>query len=286
MQQTTMKKIILGACMVLASIQIHAQVQTPHPSPDATLEQTVGLTEVSINYSRPSLKGRTIFGDLVPYDQLWRTGANGNTIISFSDPVTMGDQTLAKGSYALYTKPGKGSWEVYFYTATDNWGNPTDWDESKVAARLSVTPVNFPFKVETFTISIDDLSANGAVLGVLWENTYVGIPFGVPSEEKAMASIESALNGPKATDYFSAAVYYLEEGKDLKQAEQWMDKAIGMHEQPPFWMLYQQSLLQHANGKTKVAIETANRSMKAAEAAGNSDYVSLNQKSIGKWTSK
>lgn len=281
-----MKKIMLSVCLALASISLHAQVQTPHPSPDASLKQTVGLTEVSADYSRPSLRGRTIFGDLVPYDKIWRTGANENTIISFSDPVTITDQTLPEGSYALYTKPGKEHWEVYFYTATDNWGNPTEWDSTKIAAKIQVAPVDFPFKVESFTLSIDDISANGAVLGILWENTYVGVPFGVPSEKKAMASIESVLNGPKATDYFSAAVYYLEQGKDLKQAGQWMDKAIEMHEEPPFWMLYQQSLLQHANGKTKAAIQTANQSIKAAEAAGNSDYISLNQKSIQQWESK
>lgn len=281
-----MQKIFLCAFMAFGAFQINAQVQTPHPSPGATIQQTVGLTEVSIEYSRPSLRDRAIFGELVPYDKIWRTGANENTIISFSDDVTIAGQTLPKGDYSLYTKPGKDSWEVYFYTATDNWGNPVQWDDSKVAAQLKVTPVSFPFKIETFTLSLDNLHSNGAVLGILWENTYVGIPFEVPTDKKAMASIDKVFNGPAGSDYFAAAVYYFEQGKDLKKAEQWIDKAIAMQEQPAYWMLYQQSLIQQANGNTKKAITTAKQSIKAAEAAGNSDYVRLNQNSIQKWEGK
>jgi hypothetical protein len=278
-----MQKFILGVFMVFGAFQINAQVQTPQPSPSATIVQTVGLTEVSIEYSRPSLRGRAIFGALVPYDEIWRTGANENTVISFSDAVIIGGQTLPKGSYSLYSQPGKDSWVVYFYTTTDNWGNPENWDTSKVAAQLKVTPVSFPFKIETFTLSLDNLNNTGAVLGILWENTYVGIPFEVPTEEKAMASIEDTFNGPTATDYFAAAVYYFENGKDLKTAEQWVDKAVAEQEQPAYWMLYQQSLIQQANGNTKKAIATAKQAMKAAEAAGNPDYVRLNQNSIQKW---
>lgn len=280
-----MKKIILCAMMILGGFQINAQVQTPQPSPNASIEQIVGLTEVTIAYSRPSLKGRTIFGELVPFDKIWRTGANQNTIISFSDAVTIGGQTLEKGEYALYTKPGKDSWEVYFYSTTDNWGNPQQWDVSKIAAQIKVNPISFPFKIETFTISIDNLTSNGAVLGILWENTYVGVPFEVPTEQKAMASIENTFNGPNATDYFSAAVYYFEQGKDIDKAEQWMEKAISITKEPAYWMLYQQSLIQQANGNTKQAIETATKSKKAAASAGNSDYVRLNEQSIEKWKS-
>lgn len=144
----------------------------------------------------------------------------------------------------------------------------------------------FPFKIETFTLSIDNLTSDGAVLRILWENTYVGVPFEVPTEEKAMASIENTFNGPKATDYFSAAVYYFEQGKDLDKAEQWMKKAVTMEKKPAYWMLYQQSLIQNANGNTKNAIETATQSMKAAQAAGNTDYVRLNKNSIEKWEGK
>lgn len=281
-----MQKLILCVFMALGAFQINAQVQTPHPSPGAIIEQIVGLTEVSIDYSRPSLRGRAIFGALVPYDQIWRTGANENTIISFSDAVTIGEQIVPKGDYALYTKPGKDSWEVYFYSATENWGNPDQWDASKVVAQLKVSPISFPFKIETFTLSLDNLTSSGAVLGILWENTYVGIPFEVPTDKKAMASIEDAFNGPKTTDYFSAAVYYFEQGRDLDKAEQWMEKAISMEKEPAYWMLYQQSLIQNANGNTKKALATATQSMKSAELAGNMDYVRLNKNSIEKWEGK
>lgn len=281
-----MQKIILCAMMILGGFGINAQVQTPQPSPSASIQQTVGLTEVSLTYSRPSLRGRAIFGDLVPYDKIWRTGANQNTVIAFSDAVKIGGKTLPKGEYSLFTKPGKDSWEVYFYTTTDNWGNPANWDAAKVAAQLKVTPISLPFKIETFTLSLDDLSKTGAVLGILWENTYVGVPFEVPTDEKAMASIEHVFNGPTATDYFAAAVYYFENDKDLKTAGQWVDKAIAMQEQPAYWMLYQQSLIQQANGQTKKAIATAKLAIKAAEKAGNPDYVRLNQNSIEKWEAK
>src|SRR5690606_15538203 len=278
-----MRKIIFCAFMFLCGLQIQAQVKTPHPSPGATIEQTVGLTEVTIKYSRPSLRNRAIFGELVPYDKIWRTGANENTIISFSDDVIIDGQTLPRGQYSLYTKPGKNNWDVYFYTTTNNWGNPAQWDESNIAVSLQVTPLTLPFKIETLTLTLDNLSNSGAVLGILWENTYIGIPFQVPTDKKAMASIEDAFNGPSATDYFEAAVYYFEQGKDLKKAAQWVDKAIAMQERPAFWMLYQQSLIQHANGDTKKAIATAKESLKAAKAAGNPDYVRLNQHSIQKW---
>lgn len=281
-----MKRIFLCALMVLGGLQINAQVQTPHPSPGATISQTVGLTEVNITYSRPSLRDREIFGELVPYDKIWRTGANENTVISFNDDVIIAGQTLPKGAYSLYTKPGEENWDVYFYTTTNNWGNPAQWDASNIAVELQVTPVTFPFKIETFTLSLDNLNNSGAVLGILWENTYIGIPFEVPTDKKAMASIENTFNGPSGSDYYAAAVYYFQQGKDLEKAEQWMEKAVSLQGEPAFWMLYQQSLIQHANGKTKKAIATAKQSINAAEAAGNSDYVRLNQNSLQKWETK
>ncbi|MCX2680843.1 DUF2911 domain-containing protein [Galbibacter sp. EGI 63066] len=278
-----MKKLILSACVVLASFTANAQVETPQPSPSAKLTQEVGLTEVTIDYSRPSMRGRTIFGDLVPYDAIWRTGANENTVITFSDDVKIGGKELKKGAYAIYTKPGKESWEVYFYTATDNWGNPQEWDDSKVAAKVTAETFNLPFDVETFTMDIDNLSNDGASIGIFWEKTYVGVPFEVPTSEKALASIEKVMNGPSAGDYYSSAVYYLQSDKDLDQAQEWIDKAISMQNGVPFWMLRQKSLIQAARGNKKEAIKTAKESMAAAEKAGNQDYVELNKKSLKEW---
>jgi len=281
-----MKKIILVICAFIGSYALEAQVTAPQPSPTSKLEQKVGLTDVTVAYSRPSMRGRTIFGDLVPYGELWRTGANQNTIVTFSDDVMIGGKEVKKGSYALYSKPNKDSWEVYFYSDTNNWGNPEKWDASKVVASVTAKTYELPFKVETFTIDVDNLSNNGASFGIVWESTYVEVPFEVPTVDKAMASIEKVMAGPQAGDYYAAAVYYLQEGKDLDQAQEWIDKSISMQNEPPFWMLRQKSLIQAKNGDTNGAIETAKQSLAAAEKAGNKDYVKLNQDSLAEWGAK
>ncbi|WP_417443913.1 DUF2911 domain-containing protein [Joostella sp.] len=281
-----MKKLILLICAVLGSYTLNAQVTTPQPSPTSKLEQKVGLTDVTIAYSRPSMRGRAIFGELVPFGEIWRTGANQNTIVTFSDDVKIGGKDVKKGSYALFSKPNKNSWDVYFYNDTNNWGNPEKWDDSKVVAKVTATPYELPFEVETFTIDVDNLTNNGASLGIVWENTYVGVPFEVPTKEKATASIKKVMNGPQSGDYYAAAVYYLQEGQDLDQAQEWMDKAISEQKEAPFWMLRQKSLIQAKQGDTKGAIETAKKSLAAAEKAGNKDYVKLNQDSIAEWGAK
>src|SRR5690606_16444727 len=205
-----MKKVTLPLFVALLSLSVGAQVQTPQPSPASKLEQTVGLTQVTVEYSRPSMKGRTIFGNLGPYGEIWRTGANKNTTISFSDDVVVEGKELKAGTYALYTVPKEAVWTVIFYTDSDNWGTPEKWDDSKVAASVVVESHQLPIAVETFTISIDDLDNNGATLGILWENTYVGVKFTVPTAEKAIKSIEQTMQGPdlKAGDYFAAGSYY------------------------------------------------------------------------------
>ena len=133
-----MKKIILCFTVALFSLGANAQLKMPQPSPSAKIEQVIGLTDVSVEYSRPGMKGRTIYGDLVPYDKLWRTGANKNTMITFSDDVKVGGKELKAGSYAIFTKPGKENWEVIFYSDTENWGTPREWDDAKVAAKVMV----------------------------------------------------------------------------------------------------------------------------------------------------
>lgn len=246
------------------------------------MTQMVGLTEVKITYSRPSMKGRTIFGDLVPYDKVWRTGANMNTTVSFSDPVTVGGTSLAAGTYALYTKPGMNQWEVYFYTDANNGGLPREWDESKIAAKASVPVYKMDDTVETFTITVDDLTNNGASIGILWADTYVGVPFGVPTAEKAKKSIEAVMAGPSGNDYYSAASYYFAEGMDLKKAKEWIDKAVSMNPDA-FWMARQQSLIYAKLGDMKGAIAAAKNSLAAAQKAGNADYVKMNQDSLKEW---
>jgi hypothetical protein len=278
-----MKKSVLFLSAILFTFSIQGQIQTPAPSPAAHMEQMVGLTEVTIDYSRPSMKGRTVFGNLVPFGKIWRTGANANTTISFSTDVTVDGQKLGKGTYALYTKPGKDAWEVYFYSDSDNGGLPQKWDDSKVVAKVSAKVYPMSMNVETFTISLDDLTNESAVLGILWEKTYVGVKFEVPTDATVMNNINRVMGGPTAQDYYAAAVYYMDSGKDIAQAKKWIDKSAAMTEKPAFWQLRQQSLIYAKAGDKKGAIETAKKSLEAAKVAGNADYVKMNEDSLKEW---
>lgn len=279
-----MKKLFLAVCL-LGMTQVNAQVETPQPSPASKLEQKVGLTDVTLSYSRPGVKGRTIFGDLVPYGKMWRTGANKNTTITFSDDVTIGGKEVKAGSYAIFTKPNAASWDVYFYADTNNWGTPQKWDDSKVVAHVNAKVEKLPFKVESFMILITNLKNDGAMLEFVWENTLVEVPFKVPTDSKAVASIEKIMAGPGAGDYFAASRYYLEEGKDINKAKKWIDKAVAMtSEKPRFWYLRQQSLIYAKAGDKKGAISIAKKSLSLAEKAGNADYVKMNKESIAAWS--
>ena len=279
-----MKKLLFSALALFLSYGINAQIETPQPSPFAKMEQVVGLTDVSVEYSRPAMRGRTIFGDLVPYDKLWRTGANANTKITFSDDVSVGNTALKAGTYAIFTKPGMESWEVIFYSDANNWGTPQNWDESKVAAKVTAPVNKMDFDVQSFTIMIGNLTSNSAELGFIWEKTYVGVPFSVPTDTKATASIEKVMAGPGANDYFNAAVYYLNEGKDINKAKMWIDKAAEMTaKEPRFWYLRQKSLIYAKAGDKKGAVESAKKSLELAEKAGNADYVKMNKDSLKEW---
>ncbi len=279
-----MKKLLLILMAFTMAYSVNAQVETPQPSPFTKIEQKVGLTDVTLEYSRPNMRDRTIFGDLVPYDKLWRTGANANTKITFSDDVVIDGTTLKAGEYAIFAKPGKTSWEVVFYSDASNWGTPRNWDDTKVAVKTTAKVYEMPMKIETFTIGFDDLSNSSAVIGMIWENVYVGVKFEVPTDEAVVASIKKAMNGPGANDYFSAAVYYLQEGKDIAKAKKWIDKAVDMtKDKPRFWYLRQQSLIHAKAGDKAGAVKAAKASLAGAEKAGNADYVKMNKESLAEW---
>lgn len=278
-----MKKLIFMAALSLCTLGATAQIKTPAPSPAAGLTQTVGLTDVKVDYSRPSMKGRTVFGNLVPYGKMWRTGANKNTIVSFSTDVTIGGKDVKAGEYAVFTKPAQNSWEVYFYSDTNNWGTPGKWDDSKVAAMVKVNVDKMPMPVETFTITVDDLTNNGAKLGILWENVYVGVPFGVPANETVLSSIDKVMNGPAAGDYYNAAVYLASTNQKLDDAKKYMDKAMSLTKEPAYWQLRQQSLLLAKTGDKKGAIKAAKASLAGATKNGNADYVKMNKDSLKEW---
>lgn len=281
-----MKKIIFVLAMIIANYVTEAQVKTPQPSPKSTIMQVVGLTNVEIVYSRPSAKGRDVFNNLVPFGKLWRTGANENTTISFSDDVIIDGKTLAKGKYALYTTPRADNWEIIFYTATDNWGNPENWDETKVALKTTVKSEHIDRLVESFTIGINNLDNNFAHLEISWEKTIVALKFEVPTAKMAMASIDKVLAGPSAGDYFSSAQYLFQSNGDLTKALTYVNKALEMNKDKPFWYNRLKSLIQAKQGDKNGAIETAKISLASAEAAKNQDYVKMNKESIAEWSKK
>ena len=285
---------LLSSCdNVSSSIEIEKKpttklkITTPQPSPKATVEQRVGLTDISIEYSRPGVRGRTIFGDLVPFGKTWRTGANSNTKVTFSSDVSIDGQTLKAGSYGLYTVPNENSWEIMFYAESDNSGVPRDWDNAKIVAKTSVEVYSMPMNVETFTITFDDVSSTSAVIGLLWEKTYVGLKFEVPTDKLVSETIDAVMAAsPEAGDYYNAAIYYRQQDLDIKKANEWMEKAMSLTEKPAFWQLRQQSLIYAKMGDTEKAIAVAEKSLELSKAAGNEAYVKMNTQSLAEWKTK
>ena len=277
------------AVATLAVATLHAQITTPAPSPAAKIEQTIGLTDVTVEYSRPGVKGRDIFGDgagfLVPYGELWRTGANRNTVVTFDKDVTVGGQALPAGAYALYTKPMTDRWEVYFYTDTNNGGLPREWDESKVAATVSAEAMTMSESMQNFTILFDELTNDGANMYLGWDRTIVQLPIAVGTADEAMASIERVLAGPTANDYYAAASYYYDSDEGLEQAYEWIKRANELNaEAPKYWQLRRQALIEAKLGRKEEAVVTAQRSLELAQEAGNMDYVRMNQADIEEWS--
>jgi tetratricopeptide (TPR) repeat protein len=279
-----MKKMIFILAMMIANYTTEAQVKTPQASPKSTLTQVVGLTNVEIIYSRPSAKGRDVFNNLVPYGKMWRTGANENTTISFSDDVMIDGKTLAKGKYAIYTNPRADNWEIIFYSDTENWGTPKTWDESKVALKANAKSEHTDKFVESFTIDFDNLDNNFAVLEFSWENTLTKLKFEVPTQKTALASIEKALAGPTSGDYYSSAQYLYQSNGETIKAQSYIDKALDLSTDKPFYYYRLKSLIQAKQGNKKGAIETAKISLAAATTANNQDYIKMNKDSIAEWS--
>ena len=279
-----MKKLLIALAIIMAPFASEAQVKTPQASPKAYIKQTVGLTDVEVTYSRPGARGRAVFGNLVPFGKLWRTGANENKIINFSDDVVIDGKTLKKGKYAIYTIPKIESWEVIFYLSTDNWGLPENWSDAYVALRTTVKENALPTPVETFTIGINGLDPNFGYLEMAWENSHVALKFEVPTAKIATASIEKTLAGPTWNDYFAAAQYLFQSNGNIETARTYIDKALDMSTEKPYYVSRLKSLIQAKQGDKKGAVETAKISLAAAEAANNQDYVKMNKDSIAEWS--
>lgn len=279
-----MKKILIALAIILAPFATEAQIKIPQASPKGYIKQTVGLTDVEVTYSRPSARGRAVFGNLVPFGKIWRTGANENTIINFSDDVIIDGKTLKKGKYSIYTIPKIESWEVIFYLSTDNWGLPENWNEAYVVLRTTVKEDALPTPVESFTIGINGLDQNFAYLEMAWENSHVALKFEVPTSKIATASIQKTLAGPTWNDYYAASQYLFQSNGNMISARDYVDKALEMSTEKPYYLTRLKSLIQAKQGDKAGAIETAKISLAAAEAANNQDYVKMNKDSISEWS--
>lgn len=274
-----MKKFLVT--MVIAACFLQnteaQQLQTPAPSPSTTVKQEFALSSVEVNYSRPAARGRKIFGDLVPYGKVWRTGANSATTISFGEDVTFGDKKIPAGKYGLLTIPDAGSWTIILSKQLDVT-SPAAYKQDQDVARITVQSGNLPITIENFMIVFDNISSNSMQMNMVWENTGVTIPIKAAIEEKIMAQINDLMNKDNKP-YFQSAMYYMENGKDLNTALGWFDKAIAQNPSA-FWVQHQKANCLAKMGRKQDAIAAANKSIELAKVAKNDDYVALNQKLI------
>lgn len=268
-----MKKSFLAIAM-LAALCTYAQLNTPITSPPATITQKVGIMEAKIEYNRPSARGRKVFGDVVPFDQPWRTGANAPTKITFSDSVIIGGKKIAGGTYAFYTIPGQKEWTIILGK------NPTKyaWDhkEEDDAVRFKVASETLPYNVESFTIEFANLGRFTADVVLKWETTSVKFPIENDGDKKIMAEIKSKIESVDL--YWQSANYYFDNNKDLKQALEWINKVV--EKNPQFWTYHAKAKIHSKLGDCKAAGEAAKRSTELAKAAKNEEYVKMNEKLI------
>lgn len=275
-------RTLAGATLLVGSLLLSAaakaQITTPQPSPKSTVMQRVGLTDVTITYSRPSAKGRAVFGTLVPFGKRWRTGANATTMIKFSDDVTVEGKKVPAGEYGLYTIPNKAEWTVVLNKNTKQGANVDGFKDDEDVARFTVKSYKLPAKVETFTIGFTDLTPATAAVDMQWETT--GAKFKVMSdvEPKVMAQIDEKVvknANPTPGDLAAAAVYYFDNDKDLKQALAWMQKAN--EKDPKFWNVHTEAKIRMKMQDYAGARTAAEQSKKLALEAKNTDYVTMNE---------
>ncbi len=278
-------RIIYTMFLLFVSFYGFSQLKTPSASTASEIEQVVGLTEIEVDYNRPSKRGRVIFGNLVPFGKIWRTGANSGTEISFSTDVSINGENINEGTYSIFSIPNEDSWQIIFYSDTDLWSVPRNWEESKIIFQSNFKSNTNNKVVETFSISFEDITNNNVNLVFSWDDTNVIVPIDVPTKSLVEDQIESIMGAdPKSSDYYSAAVYYLQENINLDIALKWMNKAIEMIENPRFFQLRQQSLILAANGQYKNAIKVAEKSLELSIQANNGDYVKMNNDSIKEWS--
>ena len=274
MIQNCISKIFL--CCILFSAALgsaNAQINMPRPSPNASITQSVGLAEIKVAYSRPQMKGRKIFGGVVAFDKIWRTGANSPTKVSFSDTVTIGGKKLTPGDYALYTIPSETEWTVIFGKNPNTQAG--DYKDDQEAARFKVKPETLPAVVETFTINFANLTSSSADMEISWEKTLVRFKITNDYDAKVMAQINEKM-GLDANLYYQAGSYYNETNRDLAKALDWVTKATDKN--PQFFTLYTKAQIQQKLKDCKGAVATAQKSIELAKKANNDEYVKFNEK--------
>jgi tetratricopeptide (TPR) repeat protein len=269
-----MKKLILAAAAVFTLLSADAQqLRTPAPSPTQTIKQDFGLASIELSYSRPSMKGRTIFGDLVPFGKVWRTGANQATTLTFGEEVNIGGKKVPAGKYGLVSIPNKDSWTLILTKQLDVT-SPAAYKQEQDVVRVDVKTMKLDDKLETFTMQFANVKPSTCELHIMWDNTSVALPISSDVETKVMAQIDNMMN-KDTRPYFNAAMYYMDNGKDLNQALAWFDKAVELNPSA-FWIHHQRANCLAKLGKKKEAKTAAEKSRELAVTAKNDDYVKLN----------
>ena len=254
--------ILLSLIIVTSSF---AQLKSPYASPRSNITQIIGLVSVNLDYSRPSKKSREIFGGLVPYNKIWRTGANNPTTISFSDYVKINNQLISAGEYHLYSVPTESTLDLVIYEKTDAWGSLPTFDKSKVIARVSSDFIDLPNTVETFTISFENISNNGSTLNIMWDNKLAVYNIDALTKDKMINNINNVMNNnPSSNDYSRAAMYYFEEDIDIEKAMEWINKAYKDSDNLRYWHLRYKALIYEKAGKLNKALEYAESGYKRA----------------------
>lgn len=278
------KKYLLALASVALFLGTTAQ-DLPQPSPKATVSQRVGLTDFTIDYSRPSAKDRVVFGELVPMDQLWRTGANRPSTIEFNTEITFGGTNVPAGKYAILSIPGQSSWTIILSKDLDLMGTE-GYEESDAVAKVSARALPLKNKIESFTIGFNNLRDGSADLVFEWENMRAVVPVKVSYMDNAVKNIEAKLKEQESffSSYNSAARFYLDNNLDKAKALEYAKQSTSMRK--TFWNVYTLSLAHEANGNRKEAIAAAQESMKMAEEANWPAYVKMNQENLAKWSAK
>lgn len=271
---------MLVCLMLLAGFTVSAQIDMPAPSPLGSVSQRVGFADVTITYSRPSAKDRVIFGDLVPFDKLWRTGANAATKISFNEDIKIEGTLVKAGEYSVFTIPGKDKWT--FILNSDLKASTGSYSQDKDVLRITAASTTLPNNVESLTFNFVNLTSNGAEIELQWEKTAVRFKIENEVDAVVMANIKKQTAGVSPSVYFASARYYYNTNRDLKQALDWINLAFAA-EEPTFWMLRQKSLIQAGLKDYKGAISTAELSLAKAKEAKNDDYIKMNTDSIAEW---